>query len=57
MKKQTTVKWCWVHGWERVEEPPLTFWQILLTVVVLCAVAIVVAGLMFQNAVNLGMIQ
>lgn len=42
---------------EQHEPPPLTCWQILLTVVAICAVAIVVAGLMFQNAVDMGMIQ
>ena len=39
------------------DEPPLTFLEILLTVVIICAVARVVAALMFQGAVDMGMIR
>lgn len=39
------------------DEPPLTFLEILLTVVIICAVACAVAALMFQGAVDMGMIR
>lgn len=39
------------------KQSPLKLWQIIATVLGVVLLMIVVAGLMFQNAVNLGMIQ
>lgn len=43
-------------SWLRYE-PPLKLWQMLLTIVVAMLVVTTIAGLMFQGAVDMGMIR
>lgn len=42
---------------ESLKQPPLKLWQILLTMVGAIIVLTVIAGLMFQNAIDMGMVQ